>query len=49
MKKNVLNVEHFRYHITMIKVNPQALINQMLYQEKKKLTKWCASATNWES
>ncbi len=47
MKKNGLNVEHFRYHITitMIKVHQHALINQMLYQKNKKIkiaTKWCA-------
>ncbi len=36
MKKNGLNVEHFRYHITMIKVvNQHALINPMLYQKIK--------------
>ncbi len=35
MKKNGLNVEHFRYHITitMIKVHQHALINQMLYKK----------------
>ncbi len=38
MKKNGLNVEHFRYHITINydKVHQRALINQMLYQKKRK-------------
>ncbi len=49
MKKNGLNVEHFRYHKTMIKVHQHALINQMLYKKKKIATKWCARTTNWES
>ncbi len=36
MKKNGLNVEHFRYHITINydKLHQHALINQMLYQKK---------------
>ncbi len=35
MKNNGLNVEHFRYHITINydKVHQHALINQMLYQK----------------
>ncbi len=49
MKKNGLNVEHFRYHITINydKVHQHALINQMLYKKKIKKFVTCLLLAAW--